>query len=165
MEPTITDEKPKRRVGRPRKSDSAPKPTTQAKATKPTPERKPGRPSTAAKQKEQLVALIATIGTGVFTVNAADGIAILNGAESLADALVKVAEKNPAVARVLDGLLKTSTYGELVMAAAAIGIPIAANHGLLPPQVADVMQFGPASDNEPPKNGDEPPVADANPAA
>lgn len=74
-------------------------------------------------------------GTVVPSALTQDGMAIVAGAPRLARSLVKLANENPAVKKALERLVTVSAYGELFGAVAAIAIPIAANHKLLPPEI------------------------------
>lgn len=53
--------------------------------------------------------------------------------DEIASAVGTVAEANPAVMRTLERMATASTYGALVTVLASVALPIAANHGLLPP--------------------------------
>lgn len=68
-----------------------------------------------------------------------DGSIIIEGAERLAGALDKAALESPALRRTLEMLVTTSAWGELAMAAGAILLPIAANHGVIPPAAAQLV--------------------------
>jgi len=75
------------------------------------------------------------IGIGVSAFHPADGAAVITGAPALADSLAKLADENPNMKRALEGAMQASAWGGVMVAAASIAIPIAANHGALPPQV------------------------------
>jgi len=53
--------------------------------------------------------------------------------DAIADAVATVAKENPSVLRTLERLSTASTYGALVAVLVSVVLPIAANHGLLPP--------------------------------
>ncbi len=112
-----------RRVRPPR--DRAPRPPAADK-------RGPGRPSVAAKREQQITAMVGGVGMMMYAVNPADGTAILNGTPGLAAALAKVAEQNSRIAKVIDAVNEGGAWLEVTVAAAAIVLPILANHGALP---------------------------------
>jgi hypothetical protein len=64
---------------------------------------------------------------------------ILNNAEELAKALNDLASRNPAVHRVLHLMMNGTDSMVLLTAVANIAIPIAANHGLLQPAMAELV--------------------------
>jgi len=72
------------------------------------------------------------IGTVVFAFNEYDGTVIVEGSPRLAKALANLAEKNPKVKRNLERMLAGGSYGEVILAAGLIAIPIMANHELMP---------------------------------
>lgn len=119
----------------------------------PLPKRGPGRPRGAKTGQRNLApelhALIGQVGMVVYVVHQGDGEAVLAGAEGLAKALDNLARRNPSVYRTLDKVLTAGVYGELATAVAAIAIPIAANHGLLPESIA-LMAQAPAAQTDAP---------------
>lgn len=135
----VTDAPPKRR-GRPPK-DAPPRGATRPAAGGKS--RPASRPKLAPKL-EELGGLIgtATYATGMARQNPRliyDAEIILGTVERLAAALEKLAAENPAVRRVLESLLAATAFGELAGAVLAIAVPIAANHGLLPPVAATMV--------------------------
>lgn len=72
------------------------------------------------------------IGTAVYAIDQTCGTSVLMGAESLGVALDHLAHENPSVRRVLEAMLTTSAWGEVMMAAASITIPILQHHGVMP---------------------------------
>lgn len=113
-----------------------------AERDKVEPKRGPGRPkgsTSIAKLRTGLIQQFTLIGIGVTAFNPYDGKVILTNAEGLADNLCKVAEQNPAVRRALEGLLVAGVWSGLALSAAAIAVPIMANHKLLPAQLALLM--------------------------
>lgn len=82
-----------------------------------------------------LTGFISTVGTMVSIANTADGLAILNGAERLAEALNNVAKENDRVYKALMTMIEVSVWGELTGATLAIILPIMANHDLLPVEI------------------------------
>lgn len=75
------------------------------------------------------------IGTVVFAFNEYDGSCILEGSPRLSKALANLCEKNPKVKRNIERLLAGGSYGEVVLAAGLIVVPIMANHELMPPGI------------------------------
>lgn len=69
----------------------------------------------------------------------ADAAILAAGAPNLAQAWANLAEKNPAVRRVLEALTTGSMYTEVIMATAMVMLPIMANHGLVPDVVVQGM--------------------------
>lgn len=70
---------------------------------------------------------------------------IAGQAEPLAAALVKVSERNDALRSVLDKLVTTGDYSSLAsVVGLGIALPIMANHGLLPEQLAGLFGQPPA---------------------
>lgn len=82
---------------------------------------------------------IAGLGLLVSAFNQYDGIAIVAGSDRLGASLVDVAETNPKVRKGLEAFVKGNAWAGVAMAAAAIAIPILANHGMLPPSVTAAM--------------------------
>lgn len=139
---------PNRKRGRPRKSDDAPKPSTDSP---PSPTAKRGRPP-RNNLKGRLQETVGAVGLMVAVVEPFDGMAILNGAENLATALDNLAAENPSVQRTLEQLLQVSAWGQVMTAVAAIAVPIAAHHGILPAQLAGAFA-GPIGPQPAPTNG------------
>lgn len=83
---------------------------------------------------------IAGIGLIVTAFNQYDGVVIVGGADRLASSLVDVAETNPKVRKALEAFVKGNAWAGVAVAAAAIAVPILANHGMLPPSVTAAMQ-------------------------
>lgn len=69
----------------------------------------------------------------------ADGQAVIAGAPGLAAALDKLAAENSAVNDALQKMLAASVWGGVITAVAAIALPIAANHNLIPAGIADAL--------------------------
>ena len=125
-------------AGRPRPASSSP---SGGKA-----KRGPGRPSNSQRLESQLVQLFSTVAVAgqlatLSNETVSRDFAIVGAqAEPLAAALVKLAETNPAVRRVLDSLVQTSAYGELItVVVGGIVLPILANHGILPAFIAGTI--------------------------
>lgn len=107
------------------------------------PKRSPGRPPAAARLttlQRGLEANFTAIGMAVFAFNQFDGEAILNGSEDLAKALVNLADRNPKVRAALERMLTGASYTELLLAAGAIALPIAGNHGMIPGPLGKVYK-------------------------
>lgn len=115
-------------------------------AKKPAGQGGPGRPP-KPKLDKKLEELIGSAGSGLMLAGMArgneqlvyDGTILLSKTEELAGALDKLAQENPAVRRVLEGLVQTSAWGSLLAVVAAVGVPILANHGVLPAQAAGLV--------------------------
>lgn len=117
-------------------SDTAPKSTKIVAPIRGTRDRAPRATGTRKKNlTKPLTEFFTTIGTMVTVVNHADGVAIINGSERLAESLNMVAKDNPTVYRNLERMLTGSAWGSVFVAAGAIALPIAANHNLLPFQI------------------------------
>ena len=118
---------------------------------KPSPKRGPGghflpkdgKPrgarATDAAITENLNALIGAAGVAVSIRDQVCGPVILSGGPALTDALVVLSHENAGVRRSLEALTTVSAVGGVIVAAAAIGIPIAAHHGLVPASIVPVM--------------------------
>lgn len=70
---------------------------------------------------------------------AADAAALTLHAEPIAQAMQATAEQVPAFAAVLDKVLTVGPYGALLAAVMPLAVQVMANHGLLPPPVAQAM--------------------------
>lgn len=95
-----------------------------------------GRKRSTWPQKEAVRAslnqLVMFAGGGLSVLNRVDGKIVMDGGPNLVTALVDLAEEDKSIRRYLDFLSKPGKYGPLVLASAAIVIPILANHNLLP---------------------------------
>ena len=89
--------------------------------------------------ERQLHDFIVYVSVFVGMANFADSEAIRDGAPAQARALVNVARGNDNVRRALERMIQTTAFGELVMAFAPTMIRIAANHGLLSPEIGAFM--------------------------
>jgi hypothetical protein len=78
-----------------------------------------------------------------------DAEVVANNADELATELVNVAEKNPAMYASLVALVKGSQWAKLGGLFVSIALPIAANHGLLPPETATLVGAEPPPPREP----------------
>lgn len=118
------DGRPSRATGRP--------PGRPRKDRAPAAERGPGRPSKETKRAEKLTAMLGQVGVGVFIINQRDGEIFLAGVPRLAEALAKLADQNPSIAKVIDSTVKVGAWADVALACSAIALPIMANHGMLP---------------------------------
>lgn len=75
------------------------------------------------------------VGTVIFAMNEYDGKTILQGSPQLAKSLASLCDKNPKVKRNIERMLAGGTYGEVIIAASMIAVPIMANHNLMPPAI------------------------------
>ncbi|MGE3449592.1 MAG: hypothetical protein AB7H92_18650 [Microbacteriaceae bacterium] len=113
--------------GRPRKdpADKAPGTTTG-----------PGRPTKMAQREKHYTASLARVGAIIYAFNATDGLIFLEGVPRTAKALAAVSEQNPTIGKVLDAMVKSGAWLELGAALGVVAVPIAVNHGKLPPIAA-----------------------------
>jgi hypothetical protein len=140
-----------------------PKPKGPPKDTPP----KRGRPSNDSILEQQLAAVIAVVfGAGSVAVarplpaTNEDGVAttvpglhapgtvsldlalIAEAAQPLAHGLVAASKTNEHLRTALDKFGAVGAYGELTTVAAGLALAIAANHGVLPPAMTDVLAAG-----------------------
>lgn len=130
---------PKRR-GRPPKNaaDKAPRATTPR-----------ARKGTTPNLEKRLASSLTTLGTLGCLINAADGMAVVQGVPALAAALAKLADENPAVRANLERMLTAGAWSGVIAAIVPILLTIMANHGAIPPAMA--AMFGATA---PPNVGD-----------
>lgn len=141
------------KAAKPRK---APRSTRTAAGAAPAPDaerRAPGRKSNAelaGKLRDPLTKLVGAGGlalamgaTAVRQSNeyradqlAYDSAIVLNNASKVADELCAIAAEHPEVRRVLESLTQASGWTRTMTVAAALIVPIAANHGVMPRQWA-----------------------------
>lgn len=128
--------------------------------------RPPGRPSKAPLQK-RLQEAFGAIGLVISMRNPYDGRAILEGAERLSTALDHLARENSSVRRTLEMVLAGGVYGEVLFAVAAIALPIAANHGMLPEQAWQPMSvlFSLPTNERRDRDPEQPATGNGNPTA
>jgi hypothetical protein len=119
--------KPKRRGRPPGRKDSAPRATPST--------RKPPQPSL----QKRLAGSLTTFGTVACLFHQGDGMLIVQHAESVSKALAKLASENAAIAANLERMLTAGTYGALFAALLPLFVGIAANHGLLPGELARMV--------------------------
>lgn len=162
-------EPPRRGPGRPRKATSTP-PAAPKGGSPSSPPGGDARAPRSHKAKPKLAPKLAEfqslIGMGLCAAGMArgdkrlfyDGSVILANAERLSQALEAAAAEHPPLRRALELLVATTTLGELAGAAAAIAVPILANHGVLPPGAAPLVGAEP-----PPARPDVPGEVDVEP--
>ena len=99
-----------------------------------------------ASLESRLAGSLATVGTGIMVAGAmtspavqADGLLVVQHSANIAAALDKVAKNDPRVARTLERMLTVGTYSALIAATAPVLIGVAANHNLIPAEVADLL--------------------------
>lgn len=123
-------------------ADTAPKaakvvPPGEKGGTKPPPKKptgKPaGRPPALQKQLEEFFMMGGMMVAG--TINRFDGEVLAENSAELAKAWNELAQKNATIKRILEGMMETSTWSTVLMTTAAVAIPIAQNHGAIPPGV------------------------------
>lgn len=104
---------------------------------------KPAPPKrTTAKLEDRLTGSLVMVGMGVAVLNHDDGMAVMRGAPALAAAMVKLGDENPKVRKALEAAVSASAWGEVLAASLAIAVPIAANHGALPPGALAMFSTG-----------------------
>lgn len=121
--------------------DAKPRRTRRAKAD--TPPKGTGARARKPALAPRLTTSLVTIGTLVGLINQFDGLAICNGAPAFAEALAEAAEENPKLKAGLERMLSVGTLGKTFAAGAAIGVPIAANHGLIPKSIGGLFGAAP----------------------
>jgi hypothetical protein len=94
--------------------------------------------------RQPLTELLTTAGLGLSMVNAFDGALLVTKAEDTARQLDDLAKQNDAVYRVLSQLVTASAWGSVATVLASIAVPIAINHGAVPPNPTLVAAFVPA---------------------
>lgn len=130
----------------------APRPTTRAGRRAVTEANKvkakaAGKPAPTRTRKAsletRLAGSITTLGVGVATAGAiagpayvADGQLIITQAPDIAAALDGLAQNDPRIKASLERMLTVGTYGALAAALIPLAVGIAANHGLLPADLA-----------------------------
>lgn len=122
-----------------------------------TPPKRRGRPPGSSNASKMSIKTIedglnqqfTILGTVVMVANAYDGTCIIQGAPKLSAALAQLCERNPKVRKNIERMLAGGMYGEVVIAAALIAVPIMANHDLLPPQIKAMYGQAIPSDDEP----------------
>lgn len=108
--------------------------------------KRPGGQTARKDLTEDLLAMFGSIAMPLFVFGANhpklayDAYVIMAKSDELAKALNALAQRNPAVHRMLFAMMNTTDSVVLLTAAANIAVPIAANHGLLPPAMA--VTFG-----------------------
>lgn len=109
-------------------------------------------------------------GAMLMAVDKFDGAVIIAGAPKLVEALISMAEVNPEFRRFLESSAKSVVWLQLGTAVAAIAVPIAANHRLVPlePRQAYQLFHGPlpaAAAPEPATAVQEADIVEPEPAA
>lgn len=97
------------------------------------PPRSTGRRPPLASQLEEFVGSLAIMATPV---DSYAGEVIAFRSRELADAWARLAQKNPTVKRVLEGMMQGGSWGEVVMVSLSVAIPIAWNRGLVRDDIA-----------------------------
>jgi len=85
---------------------------------------------------ESLAGITSIVGMGVGMFNPIDGQIVLENSGKVIDAFSKVLRTNDQMRALFLKAAQTSGFVELAVACASIALPIAANHGMLPPMVA-----------------------------
>jgi len=103
------------------------------------PRKRTGQP-TYPQIEEGLNSFVAMLGVGFkATGDNYCGDTILREGPALSASLIELAKQNPNVKRALVTLNQTSTWGGVVVAAAALAVPIMAHHGIIPATVASLV--------------------------
>jgi len=124
-----------------KKEDEQPKPPAGD-----TPPKRRGRPPGSTNKNVLSISRIedalneqfTLLGTVVYAFNEYDGSCILTGSPRLAKSLANLCEKNPKVKRNIERMLAGGSYGEVIIAAGLIAVPIMANHELMPPGIKNL---------------------------
>lgn len=122
---------------------SSDRPPRAAGASSTTTPRKPANPRTAASITRIRAGLVMTFtmaGMGVSVYDGWDGQVIALNAERLADAWCELAEQNPRVRKALERMLEGSAWGGAIGTTAAVAVPIAVRHGMLPPSLLQSVE-------------------------
>jgi hypothetical protein len=143
--PPKPDNKPSRpttRAGR-RAAAEARKAAGQAKPEKaPKAKSVPRKASLETRITGSLVSLgtmVAAAGSMTSPAVQLDGVALIQNAPSIGAALDKVAKDDPRVAAALERMLTAGVWSGLVAAMLPLVLAIAANHGAIPKQIADML--------------------------
>jgi hypothetical protein len=133
------EDRPPRRVRRPsgaarRKAAAAASGETPAKRAAP----KPRAQTTRARKLKEVGALAETL-LSLSPQTVADAAVLHEGFPKFADATAAVAEEHPRFGVFLDGLGTGGAIGAMVLTGLAMALPIAANHGFAPAQVATAV--------------------------
>ena len=100
------------------------------------------RTSKDERLRKELASTLALVGVGVMTLDAYDGLVIIDRSADTVDALMTVAEHNPKVRKALEQILEVSVWAALGTAIAGMAVPIAVHHKMIPlPQDAVERQF------------------------
>lgn len=95
--------------------------------------RKTSTGTNIADVREGLKGTFTLFGTAISYLDEFDGEIIATKAEAMADALLDVAKTNPAVMRILEGLVSTGAWsGVITVIGMEVALPIAVHHSLLP---------------------------------
>jgi hypothetical protein len=119
-------------------ADDAPK---RGRGRPPGSKNKVGRPAKSTTvRKQSLDAMFAMMGVMLTPFNAYDGAVILKNGGELSASLCKLADEDPRVAKMIDAMLTASTWSQVAMGFAAVGVPIMANHGMAPENLATIFK-------------------------
>lgn len=113
------------------------------KAPNDSPPKRRGRPPGSTNKGSVSISTIQTtlneqftlIGMGVMAFNEYDGKVVIEGADRMSKAIANLCEKNPKVRKTIERMLVGGSYGEVIIAAGLIAVPIMANHGMMPPGI------------------------------
>lgn len=125
-----------------KKPDKAPKPQAVPPPTPPPTRRRRGRKPAVAAKRELSAAvqgIIGTVGVAVYAVDQHCGTIILDRGKPLADALAKLAQTRPNIAKMILASQAMGDWGGVVFASVNIAIPIMAHHKLLPENLVQLV--------------------------
>jgi hypothetical protein len=100
------------------------------------PRRSPAGGKRAPSLKADLRRTFRLAGTVVGVFDPYCGSILMDRTEHLADAIARLAQDDPRIARWLSAIGRAGPYGALMVAAAEVAVPIAAHHGLMAPEIA-----------------------------
>lgn len=119
--------------------------------------RSPGRPTTDEKLTEQVAEQLHALGFSIVgvgavlgsDVTAADGAAVMDHAQPIAESLVNLSKQNASVRKFLQTGVEGSAWIGVGIAVAALGRDIATNHGVFGPTTAGDQDDEPATSWQP----------------
>lgn len=149
----------KRKPGRPRLTDEekAARAAERAAAKDSAPARGRGRSRPLGRKdlsmiQESLEQFVTVAGLGLSAIPnprlQADGLVIVQGSENFAKAWCELARTDVRVYNALRKICVGGAWGGVIIATAAIVVPIAANHEIVPPFVASIFGGGMPAETE-----------------
>lgn len=89
--------------------------------------------------QEGLESTLVGLGVGITPFDQHCGGVFVDRGPAVAEALTEAAKNNQRLKVILSRFVQTSTYAQVAGALGSLFIPIAAHHGILPPQAAGLM--------------------------